>query len=292
MTVTRDEPAITLAEAQELDKRLGYPKFNVTQADGVAVQMSLGLLLYNYMPTKAQKDALVALTASTGTAGKIEILEDPANGTNKVTIQPVASLTADRTITLPNEDVDLSTVNLLTPASAAASAKLELAEDTDNGVNKATIQPVASLTADRTVTLPDADVDLADVNSNAAEFAAIASTDLGVTKHVKIVCAGGSTANYDKTLPTGTWEFVDGWGVNQGTGTTSDTIQFAKDTGGNITNAIDMSGGDKTIGRAGEIDDANFTLIGGTDALRVIQTDGSGSDCPVVAAHALLRRVA
>ncbi len=43
-----------------------------------------------------------------------------------------------------------------TPASASGAASLKLAEDTDNGSNTMTLQPTASLTADRTITLPDA----------------------------------------------------------------------------------------------------------------------------------------
>lgn len=42
-----------------------------------------------------------------------------------------------------------------TPASSAGPASLALAEDTDNGANKVSLQAAASLSADRTVTFPD-----------------------------------------------------------------------------------------------------------------------------------------
>ena len=47
-----------------------------------------------------------------------------------------------------------------TPASTSSSASLQFHEDTDNGTNKITVQPVAALAANRTVSLPDADVNL------------------------------------------------------------------------------------------------------------------------------------
>jgi hypothetical protein len=45
-------------------------------------------------------------------------------------------------------------------ATSSQEAKIKLFEDTDNGSNSVTITPPASLTADRTVTLPDADITL------------------------------------------------------------------------------------------------------------------------------------
>lgn len=44
---------------------------------------------------------------------------------------------------------------MLTPASASTAAAVVLHEDTDNGTNKVTVIAPASVTADRTVTLPD-----------------------------------------------------------------------------------------------------------------------------------------
>lgn len=58
MTVSRTNPGITLAEAEELDNRLGYPKFNTTLADGTPAQVGLGMLLYNQLPTVSEKNAI------------------------------------------------------------------------------------------------------------------------------------------------------------------------------------------------------------------------------------------
>lgn len=68
----------------------------------------------------------------------------------------------------------VTTVATLTPGALALAgtssgpATLSLAEDTDNGTNKVTITPTASLTADRTVTLPDANLDLTALKANGA----------------------------------------------------------------------------------------------------------------------------
>jgi len=179
---------------------------------------------------------------------------------------------------------------LITNAGAGVVAKLALAEDTANGAHKSSIQPVASLAADRTITLPDADVALADVNTLMAERTAVA-TDVGMLYHVRIRTAGGATADTDKALPTGTWEFIDAFVVNRAAGTASDTLQIKK-TATAITNAIDISGADNTVARAGTIDDAQISLIGGTDLIRCTETDGAGNDSPAVDVQITLRKIA
>ena len=127
--------------------------------------------------------------------GKIELLEGTDNGVNKVTLQSPALLTVDRTITVPDADVALADIAtnsahvagdgsghadvaantvktaMLTREIAAAGGKIELLEGTDNGVNKVTLQSPALLTVDRTITVPDADVALADIATNSAHVA-------------------------------------------------------------------------------------------------------------------------
>ena len=118
------------------------------------------------------KTAIITL-AGAGTKAVVDVFDDTDVSAFKVSLQ-VADLAADRTITLPDADVDLADVATNTAAAAANtlktaiitladaddSAKIELAEDTDNGVHKVTIKPVAALAADWEVSLPDADVDL------------------------------------------------------------------------------------------------------------------------------------
>ena len=62
--------------------------------------------------------------------------------------------------------------------TAGAGGKMELYEATANGTNKVTMASPASLAADRTITVPDADVTLADIATNTAAIAA-ATTDTG-----------------------------------------------------------------------------------------------------------------
>ncbi len=54
-------------------------------------------------------------------------------------------------------EVDSDAFVPFTAASATGAASIALAEDTDNGSNTVTLKAPASVTADRTVTLPDAD---------------------------------------------------------------------------------------------------------------------------------------
>jgi hypothetical protein len=69
------------------------------------------------------------------------------------------------------------------PATAAGPAALDFAEDTDNGTNKVTLQAPAALSADRTLTLPDA--------SGTLLLGALGSTD---SRLVRTDGTGGSTA--------------------------------------------------------------------------------------------------
>jgi len=64
---------------------------------------------------------------------------------------------------------------------STTGGKLELYEGTDNGTNKVTMQAPAALAADRTITVPDANVDLTNVRS-AQEYAdRVQSADVTIT---------------------------------------------------------------------------------------------------------------
>jgi len=60
---------------------------------------------------------------------------------------------------------------MLTRETAGAGGKLELLEATANGTSKVTLQAPAALGANRTITVPDADVDLADAAQGVADAA-------------------------------------------------------------------------------------------------------------------------
>lgn len=136
------------------------------------------------------------------------------------------------------------------------------------------------------------DIDTAEAAIDAIEAVqTVAASSLGLLYHIKVSTAGGATANTDTALPTGTWEFVDAHVINRGTGTTSDTITILKDSSA-ITDAIDISGADNTVARPSTVDDANISLVGGTNVLRVTETDGGSDDSPIVDVHVTLRKIA
>jgi len=56
-------------------------------------------------------------------------------------------------------------------STADSSAKIQLLEDTDNGTNYCSIEPPASITANRTITLPDESVDLTEPTQAVMETA-------------------------------------------------------------------------------------------------------------------------
>lgn len=111
-------------------------------------------------------------------------------------------------------------------------------------------------------------------------------SEVGVKQSFIVDDAGGSSNNTDVAIPAGVViKVLDAKVINKAAGTASDTVQVQKYPSGgpaeNITDAIDISGGDKTIARAGEIDDAAYSLSGDDgDSLRVAVTDGGGSDVP------------
>ena len=80
---------------------------------------------------------------------------------------------------------------MLTVAAAGVPAKLELPEDTANGTNKVTFAAPAAVTVDRTITIPDADVALADIALNTthrgsagADHANIATAQSTADNHI------------------------------------------------------------------------------------------------------------
>lgn len=117
---------------------------------------------------------------------------------------------------------------------------------------------------------------------------------VGQVRHIKFTTSSGAAANTDQALPTGTWDVIDCWIVNQGAGEASDTCQLLDDSDNAITDAMDASGADHALVRCAVLNDANAEgLVGGTDALRATTVDNdSGGDLPAIDVHVLLRRVA
>jgi hypothetical protein len=93
----------------------------------------------------------------------------------------------------------------------------------------------------------------------------------------RVAMAGGATATVNVLLTHKT-RVTDVLVINKAAGTTSDTITV-KNVSTAITDAISIAGGDKTIARAGTIDDAQWDVEAGTN-LAVTETDGGGNDSP------------
>ena len=99
-----------------------------------------------------------------------------------------------------------------------------------------------------------------------------------------VALPGGATSTVGIVLTNKT-TVIDAWVQLNGAGSASDTYQV-KNGSTAITNAMDGNAVDKTIVRAGTIDDAQAT-INASGTLNVTQTDGGGSDSPPATAFIL-----
>ena len=127
-----------------------------------------------------------------GVSGAVVLAELTGAGTHTVTVQAPAALSADRTVTLSDANVDLSwldqdvsiaasptfgtttfgVTSQIRAETVGVGAGLILAESTAGGVNTVTMASPNTLGGDRTITVPDADVNLGyldqDVTSGSA----------------------------------------------------------------------------------------------------------------------------
>lgn len=82
---------------------------------------------------------------------------------------------------------------VITRETAGAGAKIVLPESTGSGVNTVTFGAPAALTGDRTITIPDADVNLADATAaKAAVDAAVTATNAGAGNAGKLIELDGA----------------------------------------------------------------------------------------------------
>ena len=92
----------------------------------------------------------------------------------------------------------------------------------------------------------------------------------------RIPVAAGAAANVDVTAKF-KFTVIDAWAQHLGgAGEASDTLTIQNSTNA-ITDALDWSGADKAVVRAGTIDDAYATLDEG-DTLRVAPSDSDAGD--------------
>ena len=111
----------------------------------------------------------------------------------------------------------------------------------------------------------------------------------GIPILYRIDMLGGPTV----TMPVAITEksrVIDVWVVNRAAGTSSDTITV-KNGSDAITNAIDISGADKTVAGVGTIDDAYWEIAAG-GTLNVTETDGGSNDSPACTVYVLCHIVA
>jgi hypothetical protein len=159
------------------------------------------------------KTAIVTMAVA-GTGTQIDMAEPTGGGSSAVTLEAPA-LAANATVTLPNATVNLQNTvdkaDLITVASASAAASIALAEDTDNGSNTATIIAPAAVTSNRTVTLPDFDLDFTAVHAEntdgqlfipASEMVAVSGTwTLSESSNVAIQTRSTAAASHKVIFP-------------------------------------------------------------------------------------------
>lgn len=118
------------------------------------------------------------------------------------------------------------------------------------------------------------------------------NTEGGIPIVYRVKTAGGATANIDISIDNKV-RVIDAVAVLAGAGTTSDTIQIINGTNNsnNITDAMDISGSDTDVVRAGQIDDSQHEVLAG-GIIRVREVDGGGSDSPAADVYVYALRVA
>ena len=189
------------------------------------------------------------------------------------------------TVTDAKTDTQILVGNATTLASVAVSGDATLANTGALTIATDAITTGKILAANVTEAKIATDSLTAIVAANVAD----ANATGGIQLLFRIDTAGGATANTDVTM-THKVRVIDAWVVNRAAGTAGDTITVSN-TASAITDAIDISPGDKTIARAGEIDDANHE-IAASGVLRITETDGGGNDSPATTVYVLAVKVA
>lgn len=162
---------LTASEKERL-KRIS-PDLGGVTGQGVSLENILARLASQADLDAAELLTALLVAATTASGAKVVLAEGTNNGENTLTLQAPASLGGDRTVTFPDSDLDLSAVKALAEHIIAEGestpTQLELYEPTQAGTNKIVLEAPATLAGDRTVSFPDADLDLADVQSRAAK---------------------------------------------------------------------------------------------------------------------------
>lgn len=154
--------------------------------------------------TVSTVNGLTPTAASAGTGASLAFPEPTGGGTSKVTVQAPA-LSGDATLTLPSTSLDLGTVSSaistlnVAAASAGTGASIALAEPTGGGTSKVTIVAPA-LSADATLTLPSASMDLSPVAAGFTTFETKSSNFVAVSGGA-YRCTNSAGVPLEITLP-------------------------------------------------------------------------------------------
>ena len=193
-----------------------FVKISTTEADGVTT-ISFGST--GLTPSTATSGAVtVAGTLaeanggtgeSTYTSGQL-LIGNAANGLTKATLTQGANITitnGDGAITIAAAAQSSTFSELITVTGTASTAGgIALAEDSDNGVNTATVKAPAAITSNYTLTLPQTDgVTLGYLNIPQSGSAKTTSYSLATTDIGKVieVGTGGSITVPDATFAAG-----------------------------------------------------------------------------------------
>lgn len=117
---------------------------------------------------------------------------------------------------------------------------------------------------------------------------ALAAAEFSQTTTVALVIQDGASNTYDFTGLPYKCRVIDAWSVNTAVGNAGNTYQVGNG-GLAITDAFSSAGGDRDIGRAGEIDDANHEILA-AGTIRVTTVRAGGSSAAIV--YVKLLRVA
>lgn len=235
-----------------------------------------------------------------------------SNGYGLYKVTSVTTNVAVEAYDIPEGDLDLTYGSIFIGNASAKASELVVKTATQiivgNGTTAASVAVSGDATLANTGALTIANdavttVKILDSNVTEAKIAPNTLTGLvaanvadgnvigGIPILFRINAPGGASATVDTTM-THKIRVLDAWVLNTGTGTASDTVQVINGAGTNyITNAIDISGADKTIARAGTIDDA-YHEIAAAATLRISETDGGGTDSPPTTTYILAVRVA
>ena len=227
-TVTIEAPAALTG-----NRTITLPDADVALAD-IATMAGAGAQALDAAATPTFDGVTFGVTSkvaaeTAGAGALLWLAEATANGVNKVILASPAALGGDRTITVPDADVTLADIATMAGAGAQAldaaatptfdgltfgatsqlvaevagtGAQLVLAEPTAGGVNTVTMEAPA-LAASRTITLPDADVDLTDIGTQAAEIAALGAENTDGQMQIPILGGVGDAGTWTAAVSSG-----------------------------------------------------------------------------------------